>query len=86
MTNLQDLFDAPPNKCFTITNEEKRKQPKSAKHIANVSASKCKTIMTPAGVFPSQAAAIQALNTYKGKFNDLMKKYPDQYYYIKDAK
>jgi hypothetical protein len=84
--NLQDLFDNTVHKQWTLTSKEKRCQSKSAEHIAKISATKSRSFMTPNGVFPSMKAAIEALGTYKGKMYHLMKVYPTQYYFIKEAK
>ena len=43
---------------------------------------RCRPIMTPLGEFPGRWAVAQAMGCTVQKFNQLMKKYPQHYYYL----
>jgi hypothetical protein len=67
------------------------KGPASAEHRARNSASKCRPIMTPTGVFPSRLAAVEwarangLLNAGR-RLDQWLKTNPTQFYYIKANK
>jgi hypothetical protein len=59
---------------------------KSAETRAKISVSKIRPVMTPNGVYPSLAAVALAAGVSRAVTYDWKKKYPNDYYYIKDSK
>ena len=94
--NLQDLFDKESNlhgncykkhsdqRCANISEGAKKRWANTSQRYTDAAAqARRKAIMTPQGVFPSRATAAMALGIADQRLDRWMKKYPEQYYYIK---
>jgi len=64
---------------------ETRKENISRAKTGKANPKKCKPIMTPHGVFPSQKAVAEAAGVSCVTVWNWMKRWPDQYYYIKEV-
>lgn len=95
--NLQALFDVTANQHGSThyKHSDERRANISAgaiKRWANTSVrytdiagqARRKAIMTPQGLYPSRISAAKALDISDQKLDRWMKKFPEQYYYIKE--
>ena len=51
---------------------------------AKISAAKMKPIMSPLGMFPGRKVLAEAMGVHTVYIGKLLKKFPDQYYYVKE--
>ena len=96
MTNLQTLVDIATSQHgsthYKHNNErranisegaKKRWANTSVRNTSKATETRRKPVMTPQGVFPSRITAAKALDISDQKLDRWLKKYPNDYYYIK---